>query len=49
MKTIQINLTIRNNTIIDHKTGQPIETSFEGEVSLNNCSMASTGQVMSCQ
>ena len=49
VKTIQINLTIRNNTIIDHKTGQPIETSFEGEVSLNNCSMASTGQVMSCQ
>jgi prepilin-type N-terminal cleavage/methylation domain-containing protein len=49
VKTIQINLTIRNNTIIDQKTGQPIETSFEGEVSLNNCSMASTGQVMSCQ
>jgi prepilin-type N-terminal cleavage/methylation domain-containing protein len=49
VKTIQINLTIRNNTIIDLKTGQPIETSFEGEVSLNNCSMASTGQAMSCQ
>lgn len=49
VKTIQINLTIRNNAIIDQKTGQPIETSFEGEVSLNNCSMASTGQVMSCQ
>jgi prepilin-type N-terminal cleavage/methylation domain-containing protein len=49
VKTIQINLTIRNNAIIDQKTGQPIETSFEGEVSLNNCSMASTGQAMSCQ
>jgi prepilin-type N-terminal cleavage/methylation domain-containing protein len=49
VKTIQINLTIRNNSIIDQKTGQPIETSFEGEVSLNNCSMASTGQPMSCQ
>jgi prepilin-type N-terminal cleavage/methylation domain-containing protein len=49
VKTIQINLTIRNNTIIDQKTGQPIETSFEGEVSLNNCSMASTGLPMSCQ
>jgi prepilin-type N-terminal cleavage/methylation domain-containing protein len=49
VKTIQINLTIRNNAIIDLKTGQPIETSFEGEVSLNNCSMASTGQAMSCQ
>jgi prepilin-type N-terminal cleavage/methylation domain-containing protein len=49
VKTIQINLTIRNNTIIDQKTRQPIETSFEGEVSLNNCSMASTGLPMSCQ
>jgi len=49
VKTIQINLTIRNNSIVDLKTGQPIETSFEGEVSLNNCSMASTGQAMSCQ
>jgi prepilin-type N-terminal cleavage/methylation domain-containing protein len=49
VKTIQINLTIRNNNIIDQKTGQPIETSFEGEVSLNNCSMASTGTPMSCQ
>jgi prepilin-type N-terminal cleavage/methylation domain-containing protein len=49
VKTIQINLTIRNNNIIDQKTGQPIETSFEGEVSLNNCSMASTGTLMSCQ
>jgi prepilin-type N-terminal cleavage/methylation domain-containing protein len=49
VKTVQINLTIRNPQIIDQKTGQPIETSFEGEVSLNNCSMASTGQAMSCQ
>ena len=49
VKTIQINLTIRNPNIIDQKTGQPIETSFEGEVSLNNCSMASAGQAMSCQ
>jgi prepilin-type N-terminal cleavage/methylation domain-containing protein len=49
VKTIQINLTIRNPLIIDLKTGQPIETSFEGEVSLNNCSMASVGQPMSCQ
>jgi len=49
VKTIQINLNIRNNSIIDLKTGQPIETSFEGEVALNNCSMASTGLPMSCQ
>ena len=49
VKTIQINLTIRNPQIIDQKTKQPIETSFEGEISLNNCSMASTGQPMSCQ
>jgi prepilin-type N-terminal cleavage/methylation domain-containing protein len=49
VKTVQINLTIRNPNIIDPKTGLPIETSFEGEISLNNCSMASTGQPMSCQ
>jgi hypothetical protein len=49
IKTIQINLTIRNNQVMDKKTNQPIETSFEGEVSLNNCSMAATGQNMSCQ
>ena len=49
VKTIQINLTIRNNQVMDKQTGQPIETSFEGEVSLNNCSMVATGQNMSCQ
>lgn len=49
VKTVQINLTIRNSQVIDQKTGLPIETSFEGEISLNNCSMASTGQLMSCQ
>ena len=49
VKTIQINLTIRNPNVIDQQTGLPIETTFEGEISLNNCSMASTGQPMSCQ
>ena len=49
VKTVQINLTIRNPNVIDQKTGLPIETSFEGEISLNNCSMASIGQPMSCQ
>lgn len=49
IKTIQINLTIRNPAVIDQKTGQPIESNFEGEVSLNNCSMAANGQPMSCQ
>lgn len=50
VKTIHISLTIRNNAVIDPKTNQPIETSFEGEVSLNNCSMATTGFVgISCQ
>jgi prepilin-type N-terminal cleavage/methylation domain-containing protein len=43
IKTIQINLTIRNPQVIDQKTGQPIEATFEGEVSLNNCSMAAVG------
>jgi hypothetical protein len=48
IKTIQINLTIRNPNVLDQKTGLPIETSFEGEVSLNNCSMAAFSQGMSC-
>ena len=49
VKTIQIDLIIRNPKVMDKQTGQPIETSFEGEVSLNNCSMLATGQNMSCQ
>jgi prepilin-type N-terminal cleavage/methylation domain-containing protein len=48
IKTIKISLLIRNNGVIDPKSLQPIETSFEGEVSLNNCSMAATGAPMSC-
>jgi prepilin-type N-terminal cleavage/methylation domain-containing protein len=48
IKTIKISLVIRNNAIFDPKTRQPIETVLEGEVSLNNCSMAASGQPMSC-
>lgn len=50
VKTIHISLTIQNNAVMDPKTGQPIQTSFEGEVSLNNCSLATTSvPPMSCQ
>jgi prepilin-type N-terminal cleavage/methylation domain-containing protein len=50
VKTIHISLSIQNNSVIDPKTKQPIQTSFEGEVSLNNCSMATTGYTgISCQ
>jgi prepilin-type N-terminal cleavage/methylation domain-containing protein len=49
IKTIQVSLLIRNNTVLDPKTRQPIETTFQGEVSLNNCSMAASGAPMSCQ
>jgi hypothetical protein len=49
IKTIKISLQIRNNSIIDPKTSQAIETNFEGEVSINNCSMATTGRPESCQ
>lgn len=49
VKTIQINLRIQNPTKIDAQNGQPIESVFEGEVSLNNCSMAVAKQPMSCQ
>jgi|SRR5438477_924646 len=49
VKTIHISLTIQNNKVMDPKTAQPIQTSFEGEVSLNNCSMAASGyNPMSC-
>jgi prepilin-type N-terminal cleavage/methylation domain-containing protein len=48
IKTIQIKLTIQNPNVMDPKTKQPIQTTFEGEVSLNNCSMAASGQTMSC-
>src|SRR6266446_5041755 len=48
IKTIKISLTIRNNSVIDPKTSQAIETNFEGEVSINNCSMATTGRPESC-
>lgn len=48
IKTIQISLTIRNPAVIDQQTGQPIESNIAGEVSLNNCSMAASGQAMSC-
>jgi type II secretory pathway pseudopilin PulG len=49
VKTIHISLTIQDPLKVDPKTGQPIQTSFEGEVSLNNCSMAAAGvPPMSC-
>lgn len=49
VKTIQINLRITNPNVIDPKTKQPIQTTYQGEVSLNNCSMAASGMPMSCQ
>jgi prepilin-type N-terminal cleavage/methylation domain-containing protein len=49
VKTIRLSLRIQNPAVVDGKTGQPIESVFEGEVSLNNCSMAVNGQPMSCQ
>ena len=49
VKTIKISLVIRNNQILDPQTHQAIETNFEGEVSINNCSMATTGRPESCQ
>jgi prepilin-type N-terminal cleavage/methylation domain-containing protein len=49
VKTIKISLTIRNPTVLDPKTAQALETNFEGLVSINNCSMATTGQPESCQ
>ncbi|MDP9337724.1 MAG: prepilin-type N-terminal cleavage/methylation domain-containing protein [Acidobacteriota bacterium] len=49
IKTIQISLLIRNPLVVDPKTRQAIETTIQGEVSLNNCSMAASGAAMSCR
>jgi hypothetical protein len=50
VKTIHISLTIQDPNVKDPKTHQQIQTSFEGEVSLNNCSLAANGwNPMSCQ
>ena len=49
VKVIKISLLIRNPNVKDLQSKLPIETAFEGEVSLNNCSMAAAGQGMSCQ
>jgi prepilin-type N-terminal cleavage/methylation domain-containing protein len=49
IKTIEISLIIRNNAVVDPKTRQPIETTLQGEVSVNNCSMAASGAPMSCR
>ncbi len=49
IKTIKISLTIRNPLVLDPKTAEAIETNFEGEVSINNCSMVTTGRPESCQ
>ena len=49
VKTIQISLRIQNPAKIDMQNGLPIESVFEGEVSLNNCSIAVNGLPMSCQ
>jgi len=49
VKTIQISLRIQNPAKVDAQNGLPIESVFEGEVSLNNCTIAVNGQPMSCQ
>ena len=48
VKTIQINLRVNDPAVTDLQTGNPVQGVFQGEVSLNNCSMASSGQAMSC-
>jgi prepilin-type N-terminal cleavage/methylation domain-containing protein len=48
VKTVQINLQVNDPAVIDLQTHNPVQGVFAGEVSLNNCSMASTGQAMSC-
>lgn len=49
IKSIQINVRVQNASVFDPKTRQPIEMTFAGEVSVNNCSMVANGQPMSCK
>jgi prepilin-type N-terminal cleavage/methylation domain-containing protein len=49
IKSIQMNVRVQNAAVLDPKTRQPIEMTFEGEVSVNNCSMVANGQPMSCR
>lgn len=49
VKTIQINLRVSDPKVTDLKTGLPIEATFEGEIAINNCSMAANSQTMSCR
>lgn len=48
IKTIQINLVISDPSVRDLKTMQAIQVPFQGEVSINNCSMMANSQPMSC-
>ena len=48
IKTIQITLEVKSS-IVDPKTQQAPETSLGAIVTFGNCSMAATGQSMSCQ
>jgi prepilin-type N-terminal cleavage/methylation domain-containing protein len=49
IRAIQVRITISNPNIVDLKTAQPIQTTFQGLANINNCSMVANGQSMSCQ
>lgn len=48
IRVVQVNLTLRDNTIVDLKTRQVIEIVMQSQGVIQNCSMAATGQGMSC-
>ena len=48
IRVVQANLTLRNNSIVDLKTGQVIEVVMQSQAVIQNCSMAATGESMSC-
>lgn len=48
IKTVQINLVVMNNNIVDLKTRLPIEIVVQSEGIVQNCSMVATGQPQSC-
>lgn len=49
VKSIQVTVTISKANVVDMKTGQTIQTTFQGLANINNCSMVANSQPMSCQ
>jgi prepilin-type N-terminal cleavage/methylation domain-containing protein len=48
-KSIHVTLTISSSTVVDPKTGLPLEADVAGSMQIVNCSMAASGGSLTCQ